>query len=454
MSRGVSMRSPNQKTDLHLYYTKPSCCALHNGSQTLQGFQTLEGLNPNNQEKATFTFASETLFKQVFEADKPKTLDTKLYTAFTDYLQQAVNDGTTAKHITLNSKQFQKYTYETWVGLQNSISYFAAHRTYTVINELNQALFKPNSIERETFSAFKQKALKIDANYNKNYLESEYNAAVSSAIMASKWQEFEQNKAFSPYLEWSSAGDQRVRPEHVLLDGITRPVNDEFWKTKFPPLGWGCRCDVEASNQPKIDTEKHKLVANIAPVPGFDHNVGITKQVFSESHPFYDRVPDKDKAKVIALSKRLEYKILHYAENQDKITGVVLESRKFTDVNAQKVRDSAIKLTNIEGGTVKLLGDLHEVGVKNPDAEFNGRLMDMKHPKVNNNNALTKLIAKAKHQAEICLIDSQFILSESDIETAVARAEGRDKNDWALLKEIWYFNTNATISKYIIKKAK
>ena len=36
----------------------------------------------------------------------------------------------------------------------------------------------------------------------------------------------------------------RPRPAHVALDGITKAADDPFWRTYYPPNGWGCRCRV------------------------------------------------------------------------------------------------------------------------------------------------------------------------------------------------------------------
>ena len=47
-----------------------------------------------------------------------------------------------------------------------------------------------------------------------------------------------------PMLTYQTVGDGRVRPEHAMLDEISRPVGDKFWNTYFPPNGWNCRCTV------------------------------------------------------------------------------------------------------------------------------------------------------------------------------------------------------------------
>lgn len=42
--------------------------------------------------------------------------------------------------------------------------------------------------------------------------------------------------------ELSTAGDERVRHSHEVMDGVRYPKNHQFWKYYFPPNGWRCRC--------------------------------------------------------------------------------------------------------------------------------------------------------------------------------------------------------------------
>ena len=39
-----------------------------------------------------------------------------------------------------------------------------------------------------------------------------------------------------------TAGDDRVRPSHAILDGTTLPKSDKFWNRFYPPNGFNCRC--------------------------------------------------------------------------------------------------------------------------------------------------------------------------------------------------------------------
>jgi len=78
--------------------------------------------------------------------------------------------------------------------------------------------------------------------YNKTYLESEYQFAVSSSQMASKWSELGSSQRYN--LQYRTAGDDRVRDSHKVLHDITLPKEDVFWNSFYPPNGWKCRCTV------------------------------------------------------------------------------------------------------------------------------------------------------------------------------------------------------------------
>jgi SPP1 gp7 family putative phage head morphogenesis protein len=40
-----------------------------------------------------------------------------------------------------------------------------------------------------------------------------------------------------------ATGDDRTRPDHAALDGVTLPKNDTFWLKYTPPWDHYCRCD-------------------------------------------------------------------------------------------------------------------------------------------------------------------------------------------------------------------
>ena len=57
--------------------------------------------------------------------------------------------------------------------------------------------------------------------------------------MAAKWERFSDD-GDRYYLQYRTAHDDKVRPEHAALDGVTLPMSDTFWETYYPPNGWNC----------------------------------------------------------------------------------------------------------------------------------------------------------------------------------------------------------------------
>lgn len=68
------------------------------------------------------------------------------------------------------------------------------------------------------------------------------------AFNAGKW-----NVEHSPEFEdslwgytYQTVGDDKVRPEHELIDGVTLPKGSPFWSINYPPNGYNCRCQAIA----------------------------------------------------------------------------------------------------------------------------------------------------------------------------------------------------------------
>lgn len=68
---------------------------------------------------------------------------------------------------------------------------------------------------------------------------------------------------------YATVGDDRVRPEHEELDGVTLPKDDPMWKKIWPPNGFNCRCQVIELTE---KTDVVKAPRGAGPDPGFDFN--------------------------------------------------------------------------------------------------------------------------------------------------------------------------------------
>ena len=132
---------------------------------------------------------------------------------------------------------------------------FSGMKTFHELNEAFPSLLDENG-DRKPFERFLNDVQKIDSTYNSNYLRAEYNFVQSSAEMAAKWERFaEDGDRYN--LQYRTAGDGKVRPEHAALNGVTLPPSDPFWEEYYPPNGWNCRCTVVQVRKSKYPTTAH-----------------------------------------------------------------------------------------------------------------------------------------------------------------------------------------------------
>lgn len=133
---------------------------------------------------------------------------------------------------------------------------FSGIKTFHELNEAFPSLLDSNG-NRKTFEAFLNDVRKIDKTYNSNYLRAEYNFVQSSAEMAAKWERFsEDGDRYN--LQYRTANDDKVRPEHAALNGVTLPPSDPFWEEYYPPNGWNCRCTVVQVRKSKYPATPHE----------------------------------------------------------------------------------------------------------------------------------------------------------------------------------------------------
>ncbi len=126
--------------------------------------------------------------------------------------------------------------------LEQDIFVFSGLRTHAQLTEARSYLKDENGNIR-SWADFEQKITALNKTYNLNYLEAEYEFAVHSAQSADKWDSFSDDTE-RYYLQYRTAGDDKVRVSHSKLNGITLPKDDPFWDEYFAPNGWRCRCVV------------------------------------------------------------------------------------------------------------------------------------------------------------------------------------------------------------------
>lgn len=66
----------------------------------------------------------------------------------------------------------------------------------------------------------------------------------------------------TPYLMYTAVGDERTRPAHLELDGVTKRADSAFWNSHTPPLGFNCRCGVIPMTKEDAEAEGISKKAN------------------------------------------------------------------------------------------------------------------------------------------------------------------------------------------------
>ena len=189
--------------------------------------------------------------------------------------------------------------------LEKDVFVFSGLKTHTQLTEARSYLKDENG-NIVPYDRFEQKILKLNELYNRHYLEAEYQFAVHSAQSAANWANLQENTS-RYWLEYRTAGDERVRANHAVLNGICLPKDDDFWTEYYPPNGWRCRCvavEVLARENTLSDSKKakelgEKATTHIAPngknkLQMFRFNPGAEKKVFPTNNAYSKVVGAKD----------------------------------------------------------------------------------------------------------------------------------------------------------------
>ena len=178
-------------------------------------------------------------------------------------------------------------------SLEQDIFVFSGFKTYHQLKEASELLLDEQG-RVKSFNKFYQDVSAIREKYNRNWLHAEYNFAVSSSQMAAKWAEQSADADICD-LTYSTAGDDKVRPEHAALDGVTLPVEDPFWSYAYPPNGWNCRCNVIRSlkgTRPLSNSEQCQetfMQTTEGREEIFRYNPGKEGVIYPPHHPYYGK---------------------------------------------------------------------------------------------------------------------------------------------------------------------
>lgn len=304
--------------------------------------------------------------------------------------------------------------------LANDIFVFSGFKTMHQLKEASLLLSDKDGIK--PFSKFLSDVRKIDDAYNVRYLRAEYEFAVASVEMASRWEDFSDTEGV--LLQYRTAEDDKVRASHREINKTTLPKSDPFWKKYYPPNDWGCRCtavEVMEDDYPRTDSDEAmkngENTLTTAKQKLFEFNAGAEQKVFPDKHPYYscrikgscDKVNLAAKISKTSLCqgcKLLESVLEHYDEEPTE-NGSVLVSHKHGVNERDENVEIATYLANKYGYHFMLLPLSNKTNTKSADV-FNTTLrrhQEFKRPAGTTYNNIDNIVRKASKQANHIVLD-------------------------------------------------
>jgi SPP1 gp7 family putative phage head morphogenesis protein len=207
-------------------------------------------------------------------------VDPKLYNLTAEELWTGVQKGIGVKLEAASGTEYAMLK-----ALRTNVYVFSGFKTYQFLKQASELLVDADG-KVKAFSTFRDEVLALNSQYNIEYLRTEYNYAIASSRMAGKWAQFEANKSTLPLLQYETVGDARVRAAHAALDGIIKPVGDDFWNQYLPPNSWNCRCTVRQLAEGTVSDTKPENLPQLTEM--FKTNAGKSKVIFPPSHPYYN----------------------------------------------------------------------------------------------------------------------------------------------------------------------
>lgn len=163
---------------------------------------------------------------------------------------------------------------------EENVFVFSGFKTYNQLREASILLFD-DAGKTKPFNQFLKDVLIINKTYNINYLKAEYDNAIVSGQMATKWQSFDDDAM----LKFRATIDDNTTEICHSLNGLVKPKSWPGWKRYWLPLHWGERSNIietvdDATSEHEDDLQN--------PKPMFDGNIALDGVIFPDTHPYYD----------------------------------------------------------------------------------------------------------------------------------------------------------------------
>lgn len=344
----------------------------------------------------------EELLKKLYNGTNDTT-DTPTMLQVARHIMEAIFTGYGGK---FEDFDFDTPDYNMLARLERDVYSFSYAKNHQMMKALTLQLKDGDRVR--SFTEFRKEAAKTMDEWVGNWLRTEYDTAIASAQMASRWVEYERDADILPMLEYQTAGDERVRASHKVLNGIVKPVNHSFWDTHYPPNGWGCRCDVVQAYGAKETADEDITTPEIPDM--FATNLAKHGQAFPKDHPYYKGIPKAEIERyVLNLPPERQFEETYRNGN-----GVVrqhlladIEAKDFKTVH-QIALDKADKGHMVEIMPVISPKDTEArklvfkgaKELKNPDLRIDGTFVEVERPMTVNINAISRRIKSGYQQAD------------------------------------------------------
>lgn len=96
----------------------------------------------------------------------------------------------------------------------------------------------------------------------------EYNAISARARTARQFLMYQTNRNVYPNLTWVRSRSANPREAHLVLVGLTLPIDHSYWQTNQPGNLYGCKCDWKQTRA----TPSEHVPSGVPPSPGLEGN--------------------------------------------------------------------------------------------------------------------------------------------------------------------------------------
>lgn len=176
-------------------------------------------------------------------------------------------------------------------GIENMID-FAAAEEYAMLCEL------PANLEEKEHPQYEH----IFERYNGPTARQENLDVRYAAAMAAWWIGISEQSV----LMFMTQGDERVRPWHASLEGVSYPKR-EFPAELIPPLEHGCRCYLTTAGFGAVSGMVREPLSEAHINPTFRESLCRGGRIFSAEHPYFRRPLPPAMRQVIRRIKRKFY---------------------------------------------------------------------------------------------------------------------------------------------------